>query len=91
VTILAANEGSAGRGAILTTAYCLGLGIPFVLAAVAFRKALGAFGWVKRHYAWVMRIGGTMMIVTGLLLLTGAWDRLVQDIQSWSAGFTVGI
>ena len=91
VTILAANQGSAGRGAILTVAYCLGLGVPFVLAAVAFRKALGAFAWVKRHYVWVMRIGGTMMIVTGLLLLTGAWDRIVQDMQSWSAGFTVGI
>ena len=32
-----------------------------------------------------------MMIVTGLLLLTGAWDRIVQDMQSWSTGFTVGI
>ena len=91
VIALSYNEASAGRGAILTVAYCLGLGVPFVLAAVAFRKALGAFGWVKRHYVWVMRIGGTMMIVTGLLLLTGAWDRIVQDLQSWSAGFTVGI
>ncbi|MFF1304898.1 cytochrome c biogenesis CcdA family protein [Streptomyces sp. NPDC058307] len=91
VIALSSQQGSAGRGAILTVAYCLGLGMPFVLAAVAFRKALGAFGWVKRHYVWVMRIGGTMMIVTGLLLLTGAWDRLVQDLQSWSAGFTVGI
>ncbi|MER5200646.1 cytochrome c biogenesis CcdA family protein [Streptomyces sp. NPDC002755] len=91
VIALSSQQGSAGRGAILTVAYCLGLGVPFVLAAVAFRKALGAFGWVKRHYVWVMRIGGTMMIVTGLLLLTGAWDRLVQDIQSWSVGFTVGI
>ncbi|MGW3119325.1 cytochrome c biogenesis CcdA family protein [Streptomyces sp. NPDC001107] len=88
---LSAQQSSAGRGALLTVAYCLGLGVPFVLAAVAFRKALGVFGWVKRHYVWVMRIGGTMMIVTGLLLLTGAWDRLVQDMQSWSAGFVVGI
>jgi cytochrome c-type biogenesis protein len=91
VLALSSQQSSAGRGAILTVAYCLGLGVPFVLAAVAFRKALGAFGWVKRHYVWVMRIGGTMMIVTGLLLLTGAWDSLVQDMQSWSAGFTVGI
>jgi cytochrome c-type biogenesis protein len=88
---LAMNQASAGRGALLTVAYCLGLGVPFVLAAVAFRKALGAFGWVKRHYVWVMRIGGTMMIVTGVLLLTGAWDRLVQEMQTWSDGFTVGI
>ncbi|MEY9993374.1 cytochrome c-type biogenesis protein [Streptomyces sp. V4I8] len=91
VQALSFEQASAGRGAILTVAYCLGLGIPFVLAAVAFRKALGAFAWVKRHYVWVMRIGGTMMIVTGLLLLTGVWAGLVQDMQSWSAGFTVGI
>lgn len=91
VSILAMNQGTAGRGAILTVAYCMGLGIPFVLAAVAFRKALGAFGWVKRHYVWVMRIGGGMMIVTGLLLLTGAWGSMMQELQGWSAGFQVGI
>jgi cytochrome c-type biogenesis protein len=91
VNTLAVTQASAGRGAVLTVAYCLGLGVPFVVAAVAFRKALGAFSWVKRHYAWVMRIGGGMMVATGLLLLTGAWDSLVQQTQSWSSGFTVGI
>lgn len=91
VSILAMDQGTAGRGAILTVAYCLGLGVPFVLAAVAFRKALGAFGWVKRHYVWVMRIGGGMMIATGLLLLTGAWGTMMQQLQVWSNGFTVGI
>ncbi|MEU5366408.1 cytochrome c biogenesis protein CcdA [Streptomyces sp. NPDC005925] len=91
VLALSSDQASAGRGALLTVAYCLGLGVPFVLAAVAFRKALGAFGWVKRHYVWVMRTGGIMMIVTGLLLLTGAWDSIVQHMQTWSNGFTVGI
>ncbi|MFC9927080.1 cytochrome c biogenesis CcdA family protein [Streptomyces sp. NPDC127190] len=91
VNILAMSESSAARGALLMVVYCLGLGLPFVLAAVAFRKALGAFAWVKRHYVWVMRIGGTMMIVTGALLLTGAWDSLVQQMQTWSGGFDVGI
>jgi cytochrome c-type biogenesis protein len=91
VQTLSFQQASAARGALLTVAYCAGLGIPFVLTAVAFRKALGAFGWVKRHYVWVMRIGGTMMILTGVLLLTGAWDRLVQEMQTWSNGFTVGI
>ncbi|MEV0847583.1 cytochrome c biogenesis protein CcdA [Streptomyces sp. NPDC049954] len=88
---LSSTQASAGRGALLTVAYCAGLGIPFVLAAVAFRKALGAFSWVKRHYMWVMRIGGTMMIATGVLLLTGVWNVLVQHMQGWAAGFTVGI
>jgi cytochrome c-type biogenesis protein len=91
VNALAFQEATAGRGAVLMVAYCLGLGLPFVLAAVAFRKALGAFGWIKKHYTWVMRIGGGMMIATGLLLLTGAWDTLVQEMQGWSDGFTVGI
>ncbi|MEW2259755.1 cytochrome c biogenesis CcdA family protein [Streptomyces sp. NPDC047869] len=91
VTILAANEGSAGRGALLTVAYCCGLGVPFVFVAVAFRKALGAFAWVKQRYALVMRIGGVMMIATGALLLTGVWDHLIQLMQSWSGDFKVGI
>ena len=46
---LALNEGTALRGGLLAVAYCLGLGLPFVLAALAFRRALGAFGWVSRH------------------------------------------
>lgn len=65
--------------------------MPFILAAIAFRKALGAFGWVKQHYAWVMRIGGGMLILTGLLLVTGLWDSIVTDMQSWTQSFTVGI
>ncbi|MEH0635615.1 cytochrome c biogenesis CcdA family protein [Streptomyces bottropensis] len=91
VNALALEQASAGRGALLMVAYCLGLGLPFVLAAVAFRKALGAFAWVKRHYTWVLRIGGGMMITIGLLMLTGAWDRIIQEMQVWSAGFTPGI
>jgi len=91
VQTLAFNEASAGRGALLTVAYCLGLGLPFVLAAVAFRRALGAFGWVKRHYVWVMRVGGVMLVAVGLLLVTGVWDRIVYELQVWSSDFTVGI
>ncbi|OKK21105.1 cytochrome C biogenesis protein ResC [Streptomyces sp. CB00455] len=91
VTTLSLDQASAGRGALLTVAYCFGLGVPFVLAAIAFRKALGAFGWVKKHYAWVMRIGGGMLILTGLLLVTGTWDSIVSDMQSWAQSFTVGI
>ncbi|MFD7922929.1 cytochrome c biogenesis CcdA family protein [Streptomyces sp. NPDC059740] len=91
VNSLSFNQASAGRGALLTVAYCLGLGLPFIFVALAFRKALGAFGWVKRHYLWVMRLGGGMMVVLGLLLLTGVWDSMVSTIQSWSSSFTVGI
>ena len=91
VQTLAFNEASAARGALLTVFYCLGLGLPFILAAVAFRRALGAFGWVKRHYVWVMRIGGGMLVAVGVLLVTGVWDHIVYQMQIWSSGFTPGI
>ncbi|MFI7317651.1 cytochrome c biogenesis CcdA family protein [Streptomyces venezuelae] len=91
VMALSLDGANAERGAILGVAYSLGLGIPFILAAVAFRKALGAFGWVKRHYTWVMRVGGIMMIATGLLLVTGVWDSIVQDMQVWTSSYSVGI
>jgi cytochrome c-type biogenesis protein len=88
VQALAWNGASAGRGAFLMAAYCLGLGLPFVLAALAFRRALGAFGWVKRHYAWVLRIGGGMLVLVGLLLATGAWGDHVYGLQRWTARTT---
>ncbi|MFE1024818.1 cytochrome c biogenesis CcdA family protein [Streptomyces sp. NPDC058818] len=91
VTILATAEGTAPRGALLTVAFCLGLGLPFIATAIAFRKALGAFAWVKKRYVLVMRVGGIMMAATGVLLLTGAWDALLQNLQGWTGGFTVGI
>jgi cytochrome c-type biogenesis protein len=91
VNTLAFNQASAGRGALLTVAYCVGLGAPFILAAVAFRRALGAFAWVKRHHVWVMRAGGLMLVVVGVLLVTGIWDRMIAGLQVWSATFTPGI
>ncbi|MFF7504646.1 cytochrome c biogenesis CcdA family protein [Streptomyces lavendulae] len=91
VNTLSIDQATAGRGALLTVVFCLGLGLPFIVTALAFRKALGAFGWVKKHYAWVMRIGGGMLIVTGLLLVTGMWASIVNEMQGWTQGFTVGI
>ncbi|GGO89734.1 cytochrome c biogenesis CcdA family protein [Wenjunlia tyrosinilytica] len=91
VNTLAYNEASAARGAFLTAVYCAGLGLPFIVVAVAFRRTLGAFAFVKRHYAWVMRIGGGMLVAVGVLLVTGAWDRIIVEMQVWSADFTVGI
>jgi cytochrome c-type biogenesis protein len=91
VQAMAYNEASAARGALLSFAYCLGLGVPFLLTAVAYRRALGAFGVVKRHYQAVMRIGGGMLVAIGLLLVTGAWTDLTIKMQGWVSGFTTVI
>ena len=61
--------------------YAVGLGIPFIVAALLYRRALGAFGWVRRHQVWVMRLGGLMLVAVGVLLVTGWWDEMVTWLQ----------
>jgi cytochrome c-type biogenesis protein len=92
ITTLAVNEGSAERGALLSFVYCLGLGLPFVFAALAYRRMLGTIGWVRRHQRWVTRLGGLMLIAVGVLLVTGWWDVLVADIREWFfPNYTAGV
>ena len=81
ITNLSLNEGTASRGALLSAIYALGLGLPFILAALAYRRALAVFAVIRRHQVWVMRVGGLMLVVVGVLLVTGAWDHLVQWLQ----------
>jgi cytochrome c-type biogenesis protein len=81
IITLGINEGTAGRGALLAAIYCLGLGVPFIIAALAYRRALGAFGVVRRHQQWVTRVGGAMLVLVGLALLTGFWDQAVTWLQ----------
>jgi cytochrome c-type biogenesis protein len=89
VQTLAFTEASAARGALLSAFYCLGLGLPFVLVGLLFRRALGAIGWVRRHSALVMRVGGALLVVIGVLLVTGTWDDLTIGLRSWAGGFGV--
>ncbi|MGH3331193.1 MAG: cytochrome c biogenesis CcdA family protein [Nocardioidaceae bacterium] len=91
VQVLAFQEGTAGRGALLSFAYCVGLGLPFVLAALAFRRMLGAVKWVRRHQVWVTRVGGIMLIAVGLLLVTGIWDVWVAYLRGWVGTFSVAV
>jgi cytochrome c-type biogenesis protein len=91
VQVLALHEGTAGRGALLSVAYSLGLGIPFLVAGFAFRRMLGAVKWVRRHQAWVTRVGGIMLIMVGLLLVTGLWDQWIGDLRSTIVGFRVPV
>ena len=80
---LALTEGTAGRGAALSVAYSLGLGLPFLVLGLAYRRMLGAVGWVRRHQVWITRGGGVMLVAVGLLLVTGWWDVFVTDLRGW--------
>jgi len=90
VNTLAYSEASATRGAILALAYCLGLGVPFVLVASGARRALTVSQWARRHARTVTRVGGGLLIVLGVLLLTGTWDSIMIWMRAWLASTGLG-
>jgi cytochrome c-type biogenesis protein len=87
---LAYAEGTAGRGAVLSVAYCLGLGVPFVLVALGARWAVGATSVLRRHARTVTRVGGVVLVVVGLLLVTGAWTEMMLWLRGWLAATGLG-
>ncbi|WP_233517711.1 cytochrome c biogenesis CcdA family protein [Geodermatophilus marinus] len=90
VNSLAYSQASAGRGAVLGLAYCLGLGIPFLLVALGARRALTFSTFARRHAPTVMRVGGVLLLVLGLLLVTGLWDAVMMWLRSWLATTGLG-
>jgi cytochrome c-type biogenesis protein len=82
VLALAAVEGSAGRAATLTVAYCLGLGLPFLVFGLGFRRLIGLNRAVRRNSVWVTRIGGGMLILVGLMLTVGVWGELLNWLRA---------
>lgn len=91
VSVLALGEASASRGAFLAFVYCLGLGIPFVLAAVAFKRFMRASSWLRARQRLVMIVGGALLVVMGVLLVTGWWNDIVFEMRSWFPGFEAAI
>lgn len=91
VLSLSMSEASAARGSVLTAMYCLGLGLPFIIAALAYRRMLGALAWVRRHHTTVNRVGGLLMITVGVLLLTGLWQDLIGQLQQYTSSYTAPV
>jgi cytochrome c-type biogenesis protein len=81
VLALSFSTGGAGRGAILSFAYSLGLGLPFLLAALGVQRAFKVFAFARRHARRVMQLGGVLLIVVGLLQVTGIWATLIVHLQ----------
>ncbi|MFY9914110.1 MAG: cytochrome c biogenesis protein CcdA [Nocardioidaceae bacterium] len=91
VLSLSGLGGSPTRGAFLAFVYCLGLGIPFIVAAVSYRRMMGAVGWVRRHQLAVMRFGGAMLVVVGVLLVSGVWSAMVVHVQNWVGDYVTAV
>jgi cytochrome c-type biogenesis protein len=82
VLLLGLATGTAARGALLAFVYGLGIGIPFLLVAFAVERGVAIFGFARRHARVISRIGGALLIVVGLLEVTGAWGAAMLWLQS---------
>lgn len=82
ITVASATDGAnVARGVALVIAYCLGLGIPFVLLAFGSAGAVGALGWLRRHTRAIQVFGGALLIAVGALLVTGVWNDFIAWVR----------
>ena len=88
VLALSTTTGTATRGAFLAFIYGLGLGVPFLIVSVAFQRSMRVFGYARRHARLVPRIGGALLVVVGVLEVTGAWASAMTWLKiHWIGGY----
>ncbi len=83
--------GGLARGVLLVVAYCMGLGVPFLLLAFGARRAVRAMSWLREHVRGVQLAGGALLIAVGLALVTGVWAELIAVLQGPVRGFETPI
>ncbi|EAR24000.1 cytochrome c biogenesis protein CcdA [Rhodoglobus sp. NPDC076762] len=91
VIALSLTGGSPWRGATLGLAYCLGLGIPFLLSAIGVSWATRALVAIKRHIRLINILGGGTLILLGVLMISGIWSAIARQIQGLIGSFTTVI
>ena len=88
VQSLAFSEATLFRGAILSTFYSLGLGIPFIVLTILFEKSIKTVKWLRQKQRLFITMGGILLIILGLLLVTGLWNLVSIELRVFMAGFT---
>jgi cytochrome c-type biogenesis protein len=81
----AAVSGTAVWGAILLVLYSIGLGVPFVALALGFNRAQRSLGWLRRNGRRIEVAGVALLVLVGLLFVTGRWQGYFQPLQRWFA------
>lgn len=91
ISALSIDTASAPRGALLGLAYCVGLGVPFLLIAWGFGWAQRSTNFLRRHLRTINIAGGAVLVLIGLAMVTGAWSLLMMTMQGWVRGFVTPI
>ncbi|MBV9516342.1 MAG: cytochrome c biogenesis protein CcdA [Mycobacteriaceae bacterium] len=82
IAVASGTDGaSVARGVLLVIAYCLGLGVPFVLLAFGSAAVVQGLGWLRRHTRAIQIFGGLLLVAVGLALLTGVWNEFVSWVR----------
>ncbi|MDT5095008.1 MAG: cytochrome c-type biosis protein [Mycobacterium sp.] len=82
IAVASASDGaSIARGVLLVIAYCMGLGIPFVLLAFGSAWAVNGLGWLRRHTRAIQIFGGVLLIAVGVALVTGLWNEFISWVR----------
>ncbi|AWB82905.1 cytochrome C biogenesis protein ResC [Corynebacterium yudongzhengii] len=88
ISVSAGTEGmTALRGVLLIIGYCLGLGLPFLLLALGSAKAMNAVDFLRRHSRTIQIIGGVLMVIVGVLLVSGAWNYFIAFTRQWTVEY----
>ena len=87
VQTLAIDSASASRGAVLSAAYCIGLGTPFILSGLYLDKSESMRKFLAVNGDRISKIGGIFLIVIGLLQITGTWNHLMNSLRGLISGF----
>jgi cytochrome c-type biogenesis protein len=82
VLAIAGASQTVGWGAVLLAIYSVGLGVPFVLVAVGFHRARRSMDWLKRNGRRVELVGGSMLIMVGVLFVSGIWKAIFVPLQA---------
>ena len=91
VFLMAGTGGSPARGALLGLAFCIGLGVPFLLVALGFNWVTGSVSWMKRHIRTINVIGGSLLVLIGVLMVSGVWQILMSRFLGVTLGFIPAI
>ncbi|MFM6977524.1 MAG: cytochrome c biogenesis CcdA family protein [Micrococcales bacterium] len=91
VLALSLDAGQAGRGVLLTIAYSIGLGLPFVLLAAGFAWATKSVAFVRKNIRSFNIAGGVLLMVVGLMMVSGLWTNFIEYIQVVNSGFIPSI
>jgi cytochrome c-type biogenesis protein len=87
VSSMVLDQGDLWRALIVGLAYCIGLGIPFLLVAIGFGWVGGSVRWVRRHIRAVNIAGGVLLILIGLLMVSGLWRAIISALGTVILGF----